>query len=70
MSAVNAQKGGSLVIFEKWKIWKQFSLNMSIEDETDRREDKGRLFCLGDGIHTIPGQTRDLAPGLFEEKYE
>ena len=41
-----------------------------IEEETDRREGKGRRCCLGDGIHSILFRTTDLAPGRFEEKEE
>ena len=34
-----------------------------IEEETDRREGKGRRCCFGDGIQSIPCRTLDLAPG-------
>ena len=34
-----------------------------IEEETDRREGKGRRCCLGDGIHSIPCRTTDFAQG-------
>ena len=33
------------------------------EEETDRREGKGRRCCFGDGIQSIPCRTLDLAPG-------
>ena len=37
---------------------------MGIEEKTDRREGEGRCCCLGeDGIHLIPCQTTDFAPG-------
>ena len=39
-----------------------------IEEETDRREGKGRRCCLGDGIHSIPCRTTDLTPEFFEIK--
>ena len=42
----------------------------SIEEETERREGKGRRCCLRDEIHSIPCRTTDLAPGQFEEKDE
>ena len=44
--------------------------SLHIEEETDRREGKGRRCCLGDGIIAIPCRTTDLAPGCFEENYE
>ena len=37
--------------------------SLSIEEETDRRESKGRRCCLGDRIRSIPCRTTDLAPG-------
>ena len=40
-----------------------FQIEKKIQ-ETDRRDGKGRRCCLGDGIHSIPSRTRDLAPGL------
>ena len=39
-----------------------------IEEETDRREGKGRCCCLGGGIHSIPCRSTDLPLELFEEK--
>ena len=36
-----------------------------IQEETDRREGKGRHCCLGDGIHSV---NTDLALGWFDEK--
>ena len=35
----------------------------TIEEELVRREGKRRRCCLGDGIHSIPCRTTDLAPG-------
>ena len=42
----------------------------TIEEESDRREDKGRRCWLGDRIYSIPCRTRDLAPRWFEKNYE
>ena len=36
----------------------------TIEEETDRRKDKGRRCCLGDGIEC---RTSQLAARIFEE---
>ena len=44
-----------------------------MEEETYRRDGKGRRCCWGrggGGIHSIPCRTTDLAPGCFEEKDE
>ena len=35
---------------------------LTIEEETDRREGKGRHCCSGDGIHSISCRTTDLVP--------
>ena len=53
-----------------WTTWARLSvaytrMRSSIsypieEEESDRREDKGRRCCLGDGIHSIPSQTRTI----------
>ena len=53
-----------------WTTWARLSvaytrMRSSIsypieEEESDRREDKGRRCCLGDGIHSIPYRTTDL----------
>ena len=34
----------------------------SEKKDEDRKEGKGRRCCLVDGIHSIPCQTKDLAP--------
>ena len=36
---------------------------LSLEEEEDRREGKGRRGCLGDEVHSTPWRTTDLAPG-------
>ena len=41
-----------------------------IEQESDRREGKGRRCCLVDGIDSSPCRTRDIASGRFEEMDE
>ena len=64
-------------IFFKWYfIYKflniakrgKYSSITGIEEKTHRREDKGRRCCFGDGIHSNPRCTTDLAPGWFKEK--
>ena len=38
-----------------------------MEEETDNKEGKGRRWCLGDAIHSMPCRTTYLAPGRVEE---
>ena len=37
-----------------------------MEEESDRREDKGRSCWLGEGIDSIAWRNIDLAPGCEE----
>ena len=41
-----------------------------IEEESDRRQGKGRRCWLGERIDSVPCRTRILAPGRFEEMVE
>ena len=40
-----------------------FLNRIDIEEEKQRREGKGRRYCLDDGIYSIPCRTTDLSPG-------
>ena len=45
----------SYVLYRYWMIF--------IQEDTDRREGKGRCCCVRDRINSIPFRTTNLAPG-------
>ena len=60
-SSATQSQGAAIFPKNKLRLFALASIYLH-PSSMDRREDKGRRCCLGEGIHSIPCRNTDLAP--------